>query len=120
MEIVAAPHGRIMYVIVEADGCFLGQQFVPFGEFRGYLNDHAAELAPDYVMVCGTDSSRFGRIVETLDSVRAVFTVPSVMETRTRPDGTRRGPIEVGDAPWGLVWRTPRQEPSTSRTPDAP
>jgi len=95
VEVLELPHGRILYVVVGEDGCFLGQELVPFDRLRRYLNDHAAEWGPDYVIVCGTDRSNFGRVVETLDSVRTVFKVPSTMETRTLPEGTRRGPIET-------------------------
>lgn len=95
MEVLELPHGRILYVVVETDGCFLGREFVSFSDLRRYLNDHAAELLPDYVIVCGTAGSQFGRVVETLDSVRTVFNVPSSMETGTLPEGTRRGPIEI-------------------------
>ena len=100
VKMIALPHGRVLYVVVDNDGFYVGQEFVPFILFGKFLKEHAGELKPDYAIVCGTESSRFGRAVEAIDAIRANLKIHYTMETRAMADGTRRGPIEVHEHDW--------------------
>jgi len=40
-EIIQLPHGRALYVVVEDDGIYVGEEFVPFLLFDKYLRDNA-------------------------------------------------------------------------------
>jgi hypothetical protein len=95
IKIIEVPHGRVFYVVVDNDGIYVGQEFIPFILFGKFLKERGGELKPDYAIVCGTESSRFGRAVEALDSIRANLKIKATIETRAIPDGTRRDPIEI-------------------------
>jgi hypothetical protein len=95
IKIVEAPHGRVLCVVVDDDGYYVGEEFIPFVLFRKYLQERGRDLKPDYAIVCGTESSRFGRAVDALDAVRAILKIKATMETTAIRDGTRRDPIEI-------------------------
>ena len=97
---VQIPHARILCAVVEEDGIYIGEDFVPFLLFRKALEDHRKEWKADCAIVAGTTRSRFGRVTEAIDAVRAVLKVPVMMETRTMTDGARRVPIRIGDFPF--------------------
>ena len=99
-QIVHLPHGRVLYIVIEEDGFYLGKECVPFSELQKYLSDHQFQLKPDYVLICGISGAPFGRAVEALEATRSVFKVPYTVDTITVPEGTRRGPIEVHEHPW--------------------
>ena len=97
---VQIPHARVLCAVVEDDGIYIGEEFVPFLLFHKTLEDHANEWKADCAIVGGTTSSRFGRVTEAIDTVRAVLRVPVMMETMTMPDGARRIPITIHDYPF--------------------
>jgi hypothetical protein len=99
-EVIEFAHGRVLYVVVDNDGIYVGQEFIPFILFDKFLKEHGGELKPDYAIVYGTESSRFGRAVEAIDSIRANLKIKVTMVTRAVPDGTRRGPIEFHENFW--------------------
>jgi hypothetical protein len=94
------PHGRALYLVVDVDGYYVGDEFVPFILLDKYLKEHADELRPDCGFVCGTQSCRYGRVIEAVDSIRAIFRVDSRIITRAIPDGKRHIPIEQHENPW--------------------
>lgn len=55
---------RMMNVVVETTGVFVGEERIAFDAFREYLIQHAQDWRPDHVFVFGTMKSRFGRGVE--------------------------------------------------------
>ena len=103
-EIVFSPRpvGRILHVVVEEDGAYIGKEFIPFLIFDRYLSEHRAELRPNYVIVIGTESARYGSAVQVYDLVRSILRVPSTIETRVLPAGTRRPAIEIRNRAWDI------------------
>ena len=99
-QIIHVPHGRALYIVIEADGFYVGKEFIPFLDLLKYLKEREYQFRPDYVIICGVSSSSFGHAVEALEATKAVFSVPYTFETMTVPEGTRRGPIEIHENPW--------------------
>ena len=99
-EIIEGPHGRALYVIVEEDGIYVGKEFVPFLLFDRYLRDNGPTLRPDCAIVLGTDSVRYGKVVEVYDRIRSIYSIHVSLPTRPVPTGTRRGAIEVHEHFW--------------------
>jgi len=99
-EIVHMPAGRILNVVVEEDGAYIGKEFIPFLLFEKHLKEHREELRANYVIVGGTENARYGSAVQVYDAVRSVLRVPSTIETRVLPVGTRREAIEVRRNMW--------------------
>jgi hypothetical protein len=85
----------VLCVVVDNDGFYVGQEFIPFILFGKFLEERGRDLKPDWAVVCGTESSRFGHVLEALDLLRSRMKVKATMEARTIPDGTRRDSIEV-------------------------
>jgi hypothetical protein len=98
LESISLPHGRILYIVVDEDGIYIGKEAIPVLGLRDYLIGHRSMLKPDYAVVCGTTHSRFGNAVQAIDAIRAILKVPYMLETRALPDGTRRPKIEVANA----------------------
>lgn len=101
-EIVHMPSGRILNVVVEEDGAYIGKEFMPFLLFEKHLKEHRGDLRASYVIVVGTENARYGSAVRIYDAVRSVLRVPSTIETRVLPVGTRREAIEVRRNSWGF------------------
>ena len=99
-EVVALPHGRVLYLIVEESGVFVGDVRVPFSAFESFLLSHRMEFRADFVKVLGADLARYGQAVEVYTTVRNVLKVPATIDTVPVPIGTRRGPIEVHAHHW--------------------
>jgi hypothetical protein len=95
------PNGRVLNVIVEDDGAYIGKEFIPFILFEKYLKEHRSDLRANYVIVVGTESARYGSAVQVYDLARSILKVPSTIETRVLPNGTRRDAIEVRNHSWG-------------------
>lgn len=90
-EMMSAPHGRVLSIVVEREGAFVGEICIPHRELAGYLQSHRAQLAPDYVIVAGTEEATYGDFATTFTAVRSVFRgVGATTETRSLPVGTRR------------------------------
>lgn len=89
--------GRVLHVVVESDGAYIGEEFIPFLLFETYLNEHRRELRANYVVVVGTENAKFGSAVQVYDQVRGILKVPSTIETRVLPVGSRLPAIEVRD-----------------------
>ena len=92
---IAIPHGRVLCVVVDDDGLYVGREFIPFILFRKFLSERGRSYKADYAFICGTESARFGRAVEALDAIRAVLKINATMETRSMPNGTRRQAVEI-------------------------
>lgn len=101
-EIVYMPMGRILNVVVEEDGAYIGKEFIPFLLFDKYLKEHRVEFRANYAIVVGTENARYGSAVQVYDMVRSDLRVPSTIETRVLPVGTRREAIEVRRNRWGM------------------
>lgn len=95
IEIVDMAGGRILNVVVEADGAYIGKEFIPFLLFEKYLKEHRREFRASYVIVVGTENAKFGSAVQVYDQVRGILKTPSTIETRVLRVGTRRPAIEV-------------------------
>ena len=93
-ESVSLPGGRVLYVVVDTDGYYVGEDFVPFFQLDSFLKRRASQLDPNYGIVCGTQSSRYGHVVEALDAVRANFRIYATIRSEAIPNGMRRGAIE--------------------------
>ena len=99
-DLAKLPGGRVLYVVVDSDGYYVGDEFVSFLLLDKYLKEHAEELRPDYCIVCGTRSCRYGHVVEALDSLRGDFKVYSTVMPQAVPDGTRYRAIEHHENWW--------------------
>ena len=55
-EVVALPHGRVLYLIMEESGVFVGDVRVPFSAFESLLLSHRTEFRADFVKVVGCGS----------------------------------------------------------------
>ena len=95
VEFTQMPSGRILNIVVEEDGAYIGKEFIPFPLFDKYLTEHRAMWRANYVIVGGTEYARYGAAVRVYDAVRNVLRVPSSIETRALPSGTRRDAIEI-------------------------
>jgi len=91
--IVFFPHGRVLYVVVENDGAYIGEEFIPFLLFDQFIKDHKRTLAPDYFIVIGTSEARYGNAVEVFASLRKIIGVDGTMRTYPAEPGTRRPAI---------------------------
>jgi hypothetical protein len=94
IEIGMTLHGRVLNVVVEDDGIYIGDEYVPFLLFRDFLIGNAKRLSPDSVIVYGTTTARFGQVVGALDACRAELKIYCTMGTRTIPANTRLKSVE--------------------------
>jgi hypothetical protein len=100
LETTYLAHGRALYVVVEEEGAYVGDEFVPFHLFNEFMKDHASVLRPDYAIVIGTKDARYGHVAEVFASIYGAVHVPGTIETRLAPVGTRRPAIAVHKNFW--------------------
>lgn len=43
-EVMSAPHGRVLSIVVEREGAFVGDICIPHRELAGYLQAHRSQL----------------------------------------------------------------------------
>lgn len=99
-EIIEFPHGRVLYVIVEPEGVYIGAERISFEGFSDYLKARKRTLSPDFFIIAGTDTARYGDVVNAFITLRAVLRVGYMLETRPLPTGTRRARIRVAEHYW--------------------
>ena len=99
-EEIVLSHRRVLYVVVEEKGVYLGDEFVPFSLFESWLKERRDTLNPDFVKILGADLARYGQVVQVFGSVRKILMVPAIIDTKPVVIGTRRGPIEVYEHHW--------------------
>jgi hypothetical protein len=97
---IELPHGRVLYVIVEENGVYVGDDFIDFSLFESFLQSNGHKLQPDYFMVFGTDLARYGKIVQIYACLRNKLGISGTMQTLSVPVSTRRPAIEVHDHHW--------------------
>jgi hypothetical protein len=100
LEVMELPHGRVLYVIVEREGVYLGEKFVPFPDFEKFLKDNQATLRPQHARVLGTESATYGNFISVFSTIRNTLKIPATINTAALEPGTRRGPIEVHENFW--------------------
>ena len=90
-EIIEMPHGRVLNVVIEPEGIFLGDKCIPPVLFADYIQAHKAELIANYIIVTGTEDARYGDMVTAFVALRHTFKgVGATVETRPLPPGERR------------------------------
>lgn len=94
-EEIVLSRRRVLYVVVEERGVYLGEEFVHFSVFESWLKERGDSLKPDFVKVLGADLARYGQVVQIYVSVQKILMVPVIIDTKPVVIGTRRGPIEV-------------------------
>lgn len=99
-EICEFPHGRVLYVIVEPEGVYIGEERISFENFPDYLKTRKRTLSPDFFIIAGTDTARYGDVVSVFGTLRATFRAGYMLETRSLPLGTRRPRIRVAENYW--------------------
>jgi hypothetical protein len=99
-EIVSLPHGRVLYVVAEKEGAYVGDEFVPYPTFEQFIKDRARFFSPDYVMVLGTAEARYGDVASAFAAVHSATHAPGTIVTRPIPVGTRRPVIAVREHFW--------------------
>jgi hypothetical protein len=98
LRIVSGPNGRILNLVIDREGVFLGEICIPREQLVDYLRADRARLAPDYIIVAGTEEAAYGDLPAALAAARSVFPkVDATVETRPLPVGTRRP--RIGN-PW--------------------
>lgn len=50
-EIIEFPHGRVLYVIVEPEGVYIGEERISFEGFSDYLKARKRTLSPDFFII---------------------------------------------------------------------
>lgn len=88
------PNDRIMNVVLENDGVFIGTQPIPYENFRVFMIKNAKRWRPDYVRISGTLDCRFGHGIEVLDTLRLLQLGP-ILAPFTVKAGTRLPVIEI-------------------------
>ena len=99
-EVVTLPHGRVLYVVCEAHGAYVGEEFVHFPDFDQFIRDRSRVFSPDYLIVMATADSRYGDVAAVFASLHRATNVPGTIETRPVPHGTRRPVIAVRERFW--------------------
>ena len=94
------PQGRALYVIVEEQGVYFGQDFVAFDGLDAFIEARVRAMKPDCALVYGTQLARYGYVTTVLTKIRSSLGVPTELRTYPLRVGTRRGPIEVHKHPW--------------------
>ncbi|MBK8474771.1 MAG: hypothetical protein IPL39_00265 [Opitutaceae bacterium] len=83
-----------MNVLVELDGVYIGEQRIPYEQFRAFLIQHAKHWRPHHVVIHGPIDARFGRGVEVFDTLRRLNLRP-IFDTIARAPGTRLPALEI-------------------------
>jgi hypothetical protein len=99
-QVLELPHGRVLYVVVEEEGVYVGDDFVTFGDFENFLKGKVRALHPDFAKVGGTETARYGKVIQVYAAVRNVLSISATLETSPFERGFRRGPIEVHEHSW--------------------
>jgi len=94
------PGGRILYVVVEEKGVYVGDVVVPFDAFDSFLKEEIKIFKPDGAIVYGTDLARYAEVVRVYTSVSKQLPGYATLDTFSHAVGTRRGPIEIHEHSW--------------------
>ena len=89
-----SPYDRMMNIVVENDGAYIGEERVPYECFRLFMIRHARRWRPDYVSLSGPTDGRFGHGVEVFDTLRLLHLV-TIWNGSASPSGTRLPAIEL-------------------------
>jgi len=109
--VVGFPHGRVLYVVVEEEGAYLGEEFVPIELFENKIEKEYRYKEISYVFLLGTDSARYGSVVTAYTALLKQLDVPTEIFTINVKSGTRRGPIEVYERAWDYyLWHEDEPE----------
>ncbi len=85
---------RVLNVLVELDGVYIGEQCIPYEHFRAFLIQHAKRWRPHQVVIHGSIDARFGRSVEVFDTLLRLNLRP-VFDTKAHAPGTRLPAVEI-------------------------
>lgn len=85
---------RLMTVVVEDSGAFIGKIRIPYDAFRYFLIHHARDYRPDHVLIVGAIDCPFGRCVEVFDTLWSLNLYPT-LDCHAIPPGTRYPEIEI-------------------------
>jgi hypothetical protein len=99
-ELVSVRHGRVLYVVAEKEGAYVGEEFVPYPMFEKFIKDRARVFAPDYFIVLGTDEARYGDVASAFLALHSATHAPGTIATQTVPIGTRRPVVAAGGRFW--------------------
>lgn len=90
----SGPNDRIMNVVLDDDGAYIGTRRIPYEAFRGFMIKNAQIWRPDRVMISGTQNSRIGHGIEVLDCLRLLQLYPDFSPIVVKA-GTRLPEIEL-------------------------
>lgn len=83
-----SPDDRIMNLVLEDDGAYVGTWRIPYESFRVFMIKHAKIWRPDYVIISGTKDCRIGHGVDVFDTLRLLqlssWLAPIAVQTGTR------------------------------------
>jgi hypothetical protein len=88
------PNDRIMNVVLENDGVYVGTRRVPYESFRVFMIKNARLWCPDHVAISGVQDCRIGHGAEVFDAVRLLQLCPFFSPFPV-PAGTRLPVIEL-------------------------
>lgn len=72
-EIVEIPRGRVMNVVIERDGPYVGSRAVPAKEFTVFVKAIAQRERIDHVLVYGRSDAKYGDFVAAYSALRDIF-----------------------------------------------
>ncbi len=85
---------RVLNVVLEDSGVFIGEQCIPYPNFRLFLIKHAKEFRPHHAMIHGTMNCPFGRGVEVYDTLLSLRIWPLFVPFPTS-EGKRLPAIDI-------------------------
>ena len=94
-DLIELPNGRVMYVVVEEEGAYIGDILIKFSDFGNQIGPYSKALKPDYFIVMGTNEARYGHFAEVYVAIKGALKIPGAVDTRAFDAGTRRPAIAV-------------------------
>ncbi len=89
LEDFSIPHGKILYVVVDRDGVYLGTEKFDLAGAKVGINALLTEYKIRNLEFYGTDLARYGDVIELYTSVDPKLIRWSSFPTRPVPTGTR-------------------------------
>ncbi len=118
-DLVSLPHGQLLTVVVEGDAFYLGNTRVGFDHLAEYLRRRVVALHPNYAIIVGTETARYGNAITALVTVQQVLEIEATLETRNVPAATRRPEIKSLEYWWQTGDDLPSEDEESAVTADA-
>jgi len=90
LRIVKMPHGKVLYVVVDGDGIYLGNTRFDLPGAKAGVGALLREQKIRNLVIYATDLARYGDVIELYGSVDRKFMRWSTFSFRSLPIGTRK------------------------------